>query len=72
MDALIVEYMDDTGLYIVRISEKKYYYGNGKDTNGIGIAPNQFLRFNPSMDYVSGKNIPVPQIIKDWISSNGK
>ena len=70
MDALTVEYKSDTGLYIIRISDKRYYYGNGKDINAVGISANQFLRFNPYLDYVKPDNLAVPTAIRGWIEKN--
>ena len=71
MGVMKVEYMNNSGTYIVRISDKKYYYGNGKDVNGFGISATQFLRFNPYMNYVEGRNIHVPEDIRKWITENG-
>ncbi len=70
MDALTVEYKSETGLYIIRISDKRYYYGNGDDVNGVGTSENQFLRFNPYMEYVADKSIPIPSDVRKWIEVN--
>jgi hypothetical protein len=57
----------NNGVYIVKISENKFYYGNGKDINGFGVHPVQFLRFNPYMEYVECQKIPVPNKIREYI-----
>ena len=66
--ALSVEYKDGE-FYIVRISEKKYYFGDGETLNSIGISANQFLRFHPYMDYVGGSEKPPDKIVR-WIEQN--
>lgn len=70
MDTLVVEYKSEGGLYIIRINEKKYYYGNGLDLNAVGISANQFLRFNPYFEYVENENLPIPDEIRQWIKNN--
>ena len=55
---MIAEYKSISGIYIVKISENKYYYGNGETTNAFGISANQFLRFNPYMDKTKNTNVP--------------
>ena len=69
---LTVEYKNNSGTYIVRVDEGKYYYGNGSSFNGFGISPVQFLRFNPSMDYVADKKEEPPEIIVKWIEEHIK
>lgn len=58
MDEMIAEYKSTSGIYIVKVSENKYYYGNGETTNAFGISANQFLRFNPYMDKTKNPNVP--------------
>mgnify|MGYP003313244822 CR=1 FL=1 len=70
METLTVEYVGEDGLQIVRISEKKYYFGDGETLNAIGISPNQFLRFHPYMNYVAGKGMQPTDKIKAWIKNN--
>lgn len=70
MDAMTVEYKSNSGMYIIRIAEKQYYYGNGDDINSIGISANQFLRFCPYLEYVKGKEIAIPSKIRSWIEVN--
>ena len=60
MDEMIAEYKSTSGIYIVKVSENKYYYGNGETTNAFGISANQFLRFNPYMDKTKNQNVPKP------------
>ena len=57
---MIAEYKSVSGIYIVKVSENKYYYGNGETTNAFGISANQFLRFNPYMDKTKNPNGPKP------------
>lgn len=58
MDKMIAEYKSVSGTYIVKVSENKYYYGNGETTNAFGISANQFLRFNPYMEKVKNQSVP--------------
>ena len=58
MDKKIEEYKSVSGTYIVKVSENKYYYGNGETTNAFGISANQFLRFNPYMENVKNQSVP--------------
>jgi hypothetical protein len=58
MDKMIAEYKSISGIYIVKVSENKYYYGNGETTNAFGISANQFLRFNPYMEKAERQNVP--------------
>ena len=59
---------EDRACCIVKVSEKKYYYGEGGETyGGFGIAPEQFLRFNPYLDYVGDRDLPVPDVVRKWI-----
>ena len=55
---MIAEYKSISGIYIVKVSENKYYYGNGETTNAFGISANQFLRFNPYMEKTKSQNVP--------------
>lgn len=72
MDELKLLYKNNGGTCIVKISETKYYYGNGKTFGGYGVAPNQFLRFNPYLDYVGDENLPVPDVIRKWIAEHNE
>ena len=72
MDEMIVLYRDGSGMCIVRISEGKYYYGNGKNVNAVGVSPNQFLRFNPYFDYVEDKKEQPKEAVREWILKNVK
>ena len=65
-------YKNDDGVCIVKLSDKKYYYGNGKTFGGFGVEPNQFLRFNPYMKYVGDKEEKVPDPILEWLQENIK
>ena len=58
MEKMIAEYKSISGIYIVKVSENKYYYGNGETTNAFGISANQFLRFNPYMEKTKNSNVP--------------
>lgn len=58
MDKMIAEYKSISGIYIVKVSENKYYYGDGETTNAFGISANQFLRFNPYMEKVESQSVP--------------
>ena len=68
--ALNVEYKNEGGLYIVKVSDGVYYYGNGKSINAIGMSATQFLRFNPYFDYVAGNGVKIPDAIRKWIEDN--
>lgn len=70
METVTVEYVGNDGFQIVRISENKYYFGDGETANGIGITPNQFLRFHPHMEYVGGTGTEPTEKIKAWIKRN--
>lgn len=72
MDEMTVEYKSKHGIYIVRVRDGLYYYGNGDEINSFGVSANQFLRFNPYMDYVGGKGEPLKQSIITWITNNEK
>lgn len=63
-------YKSNDGFCIVKIDEAKYYYGNGAEINAIGTSANQFLRFNPYMDYVGGTNEQPSQPVTEWIMGN--
>ena len=67
---MIVEYKDADGFYIIRLSNGKYYYGDGKTVNSFGISANQFLRFHPYMDYVGEQIEKPPENIITWIEKN--
>ena len=67
---MIVEYKDESGSYIVRLSDGRYYYGDGKTINSFGISANQFLRFHPYMEYVGDKITLPSENVSDWITQN--
>lgn len=70
MAEMRTEYKSDDGFYIVRISDSKFFYGDGKTANGFGISANQFLRFNPYMTYVGDQNqTPSDEVVK-WIEEH--
>ena len=68
--AVKVEYTGEGGFFIIRIDDKKYYCGNGTDTNGIGISANQFLRFHPYMTYVGDKDVKASEPVMKWLHEN--
>ena len=53
--------------YLIKISDNKYYYGDGDTRNNFGENPVQFLRFNPYMKDVSEENVTIPQNIVEFI-----
>lgn len=57
-------------MFIIRLSENRYYYGNGKNINSIGSSANQFLRFNPYFDYVADKGVQPSEAVKKWLKEN--
>ena len=65
-----VLYRGESGVMIVKLPNGRYFYGDGETFGGYGIAPSQFLRFNPFLEYVEDQNIPVPGKIKKWIKNN--
>ena len=69
--ALKAEYTYDGVYFIVRIDEKKYYCGDGKTTNGVGISANQFLRFHPYMTYIGDRDdVKISEPVLKWIREN--
>lgn len=68
MEKIKAEYKDNSGYYIVKLDTNKYYYGDGKTINSIGISANQFLRFNPYMEYVADKDIKPSEPVVEWIT----
>lgn len=70
MDEMITEYRSEHGVSIVRVRQDLYYYGDGERINAFGKSANQFLRFNPYMDYVADKNEQPGPIIKKWIQEH--
>ena len=70
MEKIKVEYKNDNGIYIIKIEENKYYYGDGEDINYFIKTPNQILRFNPYFEYVKNAETEIPnkiiEKIKDW------
>lgn len=64
---MIVLYENGRGMYIVRINDGKYYYGDGEEVNSLGISANQFLRFNPYMKYVGAQKKEPNEKIKRGI-----
>ncbi len=65
-----VEYKNDSGAYIIRLSSGQYYFGNGGTFNGYGVSAEQFLRFNPYMDNVAGTGIEPSKAVKKWIEKH--
>ena len=59
--------LDD--LLLIKISDKKYYYGNGKNINSISFNANAFLRFNPYLEDAED-NEKVPDLVLKWIESH--
>lgn len=57
-------------IYLVKIDNKTFYYGNGKTINAFGINAALFLRFNPYMKDVSESTIKIPQEIIDHINKH--
>lgn len=70
MEKMKVLYKNKDDVCIVQLPGDKYFYGNGKTFGGIGVSPNQFLRFNPYLDYVAEDNIEVPEAIMEWLDKN--
>lgn len=70
MEKIKVEYKNDNGIYIIKIEENKYYYGDGEDINYFIKTPNQILKFNPYFEYVKNTDTEIPnkiiEKIKDW------
>ena len=70
MEEMTVEYFDGKDLYIVKLEDGRYYYGDGGTINAFGISANQFLRFNPYFNYVANDGVkPSDNVIK-WITEN--
>ncbi len=67
MEKLKVEYMNKSGLCLIRIRDNVFYYGDGSSINAYGISANQFLRFNPYLDYVADKNVDIPEAILEYL-----
>lgn len=63
-------YRNKSGTVIVSLPDGRYYYGNGETFGGFGVAPTQFLRFNPYLECVEDQNLEVPAVVKDWIEKN--
>ena len=72
MDGIKLIYRNDSGVVIVRLPNGKYYYGNGKTFGGIGVEPNQFLRFNPYLRYVEDEETEIPEDVIKWIRKHIK
>ena len=70
MENMKLLYKNDDGVCIVQLPDNKVYYGNGKTFGGIGISANQFLRFNPNMDYVADKEFDIPEPVMKWINEH--
>lgn len=62
-------YMSDDA-YLVKVENKKFYYGNGETLNAFAESAAQFLRFNPYMEDVSEKEAEIPQKVIDYINKN--
>lgn len=54
-------------VFLVKIADGKFYYGNGDTINAFCENAAQLIRFNPYMKDVSGKNIEIPKNIIDRI-----
>lgn len=72
MEGLMLLYRNKGGTVIVSLPDGRYYYGNGKTFGGFGVALNQFLRFNPYLDYVGDQDVEVPEAVGDWINKNAE
>lgn len=70
MADLKVLYINEDKVCIVSLPDGRYYYGNGTTFGGIGVSPNQFLRFNPYLNYVGDEDVPVPAAVLRWIEEN--
>lgn len=57
-------------LYLIKIADEAYYYGNGTTMNNIGDSAVQFLRFNPYMEDVSEKEVKIPKRIVRYIEKH--
>ena len=55
-------------IFIVKVSENIYYYGDGEKINAFGQSAVQFLRFNPHLKDVSEQKIEIPDNIKKEIN----
>ena len=55
-------------IYLIKINDEQFYFGNGATINVFGISATQFLRFNPYMKDVSESDIEIPQKIVDYIN----
>ena len=67
---MTAEYKDEYGFYIISLSDGRYYYGDGITVNSFGISANQFLRFHPYMQHISGTGEKPSQQVTDWITNN--
>ena len=70
MAEMTVAYKGSGGICIVKVNENVYYYGDGETINAFGKSANQFLRFNPYMNYVGDENEKPDGIIFVWITDN--
>ena len=59
-------------IYLVKVDDKSFYYGNGETINTFGISATQFLRFNPYMEDVSETDVEIPQKIINQINTHLK
>ena len=57
-------------VYLVKINDEKFYYGDGKTINAFGINAAQFLRFNPYMADVSETEVELLAEIVEYISNH--
>lgn len=57
-------------LYLIKISDNNYYYGDGDTRNNFGEGAVQFLRFNPYMKDVSEEDVIIPQKILEFINKH--
>ena len=55
--------------YLIKIGNKKFYYGNGETLNAFAESAAHFLRFNPYMEDVSEDEIKIPEKIIKYIEN---
>lgn len=54
-------------VFIIKVDDELYYYGDGANINAFGQNAVQFLRYNPHMEDVSEKRITIPETITETI-----
>lgn len=57
-------------VYIIKVEDELYYYGDGVNINAYGQNAVQFLRFNPHLKDVSAQKIDVPDGIAKEIKEH--